>query len=371
MSMRLRSSWIEYHLCRHLDVVRCEGKIKRWERSAVYGVLGRVLNLTKTHLIVRALLFNSVLSVWCVYPLLHSATCHAQSRAASSSEREEYAVYSAFINQAYVNPNIDSGFTLQGKVIEGFSTTDIKEVVLGRSCAFWGTAYVPLANVEEELPPIAYQAFKDLLAKNTTTCTLREIRGLNIKATFLTEQENQEAAKEGDSRVTMRKFNARHPNALGYLSLSRVGFDSTMHTAILSVSQADFNIRSYTTRTFGFLVVLAKENGRWVVKRTFPELRQLRSLMVDLSLCHQASTNLAWGLGSQGVTVKGREGNECIIEHVNEVEGGYAKSECHIPTSLGKVEIINGGQEFIFTVDISKYCRVTKTGNVFLDRHDR
>lgn len=326
------------------------------------------MNLTRTHQIVRALVFNSVLLFWCACPSLHLPDCHAQSRAVSRIEREEYAVYSAFINQAYVNPNIDSGFTLQGKVIEGFSSTSIKEVVLLRSCAFWGTAYIPLANVVEKLPPIAQEAFKDLLAKNTTSCTLREILNLKVKATFLSEQENQEAAKEGDSRVTMRKFNARHPNALGYLGLSRVGFDAARHTAILSVSQADFNVRSYTTRTFGGLVVLAKENGRWVVKRAFPERPQSKSLMVDLAQCHQATTHLAWGLGSQGVTVKGREGNECIIEHVNEIEGGYTKSKCHIPMSLGKVEIVNGGQEFIFTVDISKYCKVIKTGNIFFDR---
>ena len=324
------------------------------------------MNLTRLHQIVRALAL-SVLFLFGCGPCLHSSTCHAQSGAVSSIERDEHAVYSAFINQIYVKPNIDSGFTLQGKVIEGFSATNIKEVVLLRSCAFWGTAYIPLANVEEKLPPVAQEAFKDLLAKNTTTCTLPEIRGLKIKATFLTNQENQEAATEGDHRVTMRKFKERHPNALGYVSLSRVGFDSTMRTAILSVSKEDFDIRSYSTRMSSFLVVLAKENGRWVAKRTFPETRQLRSLMVDLSLCHQGTTHLALDAGSQGVTVKGLRGNECIIEHVDEMEGGYTKSECQIPMSLGKVEIISGGQEFIFTVDISKYCKVTKTGNIFFD----
>ena len=328
------------------------------------------MNLTRTHLNVSALVLNSVFLFWCVCPSLHLPTCHAQSRAVSSIEREEYAVYSAFINQAYINPNIDSGFTLQGRVVEGFSSTSIKEVVLVRSTASWEDVNVSLANAGEKLPPNAQEAFKDLLAKNTKSRPLRAIPNLKVTATFLTEEENQEAAKEGDGRVSMRKFNARHPNALGYLGLSRVGFDATMHTALLSASQADFNIRSYTTRTFGSLVLLAKEKGKWVVKRAFPERPKSKSLFVDLAQCHKATTHLAWGLGSQGVTVKAREGNECIIDHVDEIEGGYAKSECRIPASLGTVEIINGGQEFIFTVDISKYCKVIKTGNYFFDRQN-
>lgn len=95
---------------------------------------------------------------------------------------------------------------------------------------------------------------------------------------------------------------------------------------------------------------------------------EVKLVVIDLGRCVSESHSLAWGLGSESIDVKGRKGNKCVLRHFKEVEGGYSQSECRLPASIGKISIYKGGNSFYYSLDVSKRCRVIKTGNVFFDR---
>ena len=95
---------------------------------------------------------------------------------------------------------------------------------------------------------------------------------------------------------------------------------------------------------------------------------EAKLIVIDLARCVSESRSLAWGLGSEMIDVKGRKGNKCVLRHFKEIEGGYSQSECRVPVSIGKLSIYQGGNSFYYSLDLSKHCRVIKTGNVFFDQ---
>ena len=95
---------------------------------------------------------------------------------------------------------------------------------------------------------------------------------------------------------------------------------------------------------------------------------EARLVVIDLARCVSEDRSLAWGLGSEMISVKGRKGNKCVVRHFKEIEGGYSQSECRVPVSIGKLSIYQGENSFYYSLDVSKHCKVIKTGNVFFDR---
>jgi hypothetical protein len=98
-------------------------------------------------------------------------------------------------------------------------------------------------------------------------------------------------------------------------------------------------------------------------------------LTVDLTQCKPETRSFSWGLGSESFVIKGRRGKKCIIQHTSEIEGGYTRSECRLPTSLGRLIISENCRSDAgdygrrcgthYSADISKYCKVVKRGNFF------
>jgi len=91
-------------------------------------------------------------------------------------------------------------------------------------------------------------------------------------------------------------------------------------------------------------------------------------LTINLKRCVALNRSMAWGLGSETIDVKGLDKGRCVLQHFTELEGGYTRSECRIPTSLGEISIYWGGRSFYYSRDLSKHCKVIKTGNIFFDR---
>jgi hypothetical protein len=93
-----------------------------------------------------------------------------------------------------------------------------------------------------------------------------------------------------------------------------------------------------------------------------------KPLTIDLKRCAALGRSMAWGLGSETIEIKGLDKGRCVLQHFTEVEGGYSRSECRLPTEFGEVSIYWGGSSFYYSRNLSKQCEVIKTGNVFLDR---
>lgn len=85
------------------------------------------------------------------------------------------------------------------------------------------------------------------------------------------------------------------------------------------------------------------------------------SLPINLTTCFIGERrSQVRGLGSRSLEIKENNKNECILEYVNEVEGGYTESECSLPKSL---KAISPPDE-----DFHKYCKEIKSGNYLLER---
>jgi hypothetical protein len=103
--------------------------------------------------------------------------------------------------------------------------------------------------------------------------------------------------------------------------------------------------------------------------------------VIDLAECMQQTKVTYSKFGSEKIVVKGRRGSRCVIERTSEMEGSYVTRECRIPVSRGKLKLVekpgtaaaagaadkNQGQcAAAYLGDVTKYCKVIKTGNVLL-----
>jgi hypothetical protein len=99
--------------------------------------------------------------------------------------------------------------------------------------------------------------------------------------------------------------------------------------------------------------------------------------IIELSECKQATRIVYSKFGSEKIVVKGRRGSKCVIERTSETEGAYVSSKCRVPVSRGKLTLGEktepaagveaGGREAVRLEDVSKYCKVFKTGNLLLE----
>ncbi|HKQ99993.1 MAG TPA: hypothetical protein VJT09_04930 [Pyrinomonadaceae bacterium] len=96
--------------------------------------------------------------------------------------------------------------------------------------------------------------------------------------------------------------------------------------------------------------------------------------VINLAECKQETKVIYSKFGSEKVVVKGRRGSRCIVERTSETEGGYVRRECRIPVSRGKLSLTeqavpapskNPGKYGVAHLDeVSKYCKIIKTGNL-------
>ncbi len=90
-----------------------------------------------------------------------------------------------------------------------------------------------------------------------------------------------------------------------------------------------------------------------------PNLLDIQS-SIDLNACNACDSQyMPHSLGSIGLKVVGRRGDYCVLEYTNEVEGGYTIAECKMPVSLKQIRISD--------LDVSRFCREVKQGNVFFE----
>jgi hypothetical protein len=282
-----------------------------------------------------------------------------QSEVTSDRDVEEYAVYSAFINQKYIQPDSTDGFSLKGEYIHGFGPDKIEEVVILPRTLPTLDYYISQTELRAMLPLVEQPAFSDYLAINDQSYPLVANFNLNVAYSFFSKQDGYaESPVVYKSNAPLDRFVVRHPNALGYLSLSRVGFTTDCSIAVVGYAQTDFDARSASQRMLGGLVSLRKQGGKWTVRDVYSNSTIKKPMTIDLAKCAPVNGNLIWGLGSANVSVKGRRGATCLIEHMSEIEQGYTESECRIPVTVGMLKIYEGHSDFYYSVNITHHCKV-------------
>lgn len=305
---------------------------------------------------------------------------HAQTDTASVIEAEEYAVYSALINQRHTEPNAKRMFTLQGVLVKERHVIDEVKVVIIESNTRHGFDFKAMNyenlrhRLSERMSQVVEGTFQDFTTKNQRSHTLSNNFDPKVKTEVISEQERKFYFLNSTGR--MDAFFARYPGSQGTLAFSRVGFSPSKDKALIyAEAQQGFDAELRPLWTWDrYFAPLSKGKGGWVIHSVYypnrPEPNSLRqsSLTVDLARCAAVSRNLAWGLGSESVTIKGRQGAKCFLQSFSEIEGGYSRSECCVPVLAGEVSIYEGGSSFYYSLDLSKHCKVTKTGNVFFDR---
>lgn len=297
--------------------------------------------------------------------VLASITVVCTTEVTSGSNAEEYAVYSAFINQTYLQPDRRAGFSLNGTIIEGFGPTRIEEVVILPQTLPSLDYYISQTTLRSMLPAVAHPAFGDYLKNNDRPYPLARNFKLKVAYSFFSEHDGNAASSfVNDPRSPAGRFAARHPNALGYLSLSRVGFTNDYNVAVVGFAQTDFNARPELTRMWGGLALLRKEGGRWTVQNVYSNSTAPKPLTIQLGRCAPDSRHLAWGLGSAYVLVKGRQSSACVIQHTSELEGGFTRSECRVPVSIRTLTIYTGNTDFYYSDNISRRCKLIESGNL-------
>ena len=265
----------------------------------------------------------------------------------SPVEAEEYAAYSAYLNQKYIPRYTTSMYTLQGALI--------RDGKLGKVIIFANTRQ-EFANVSgvsrymlqlfmgQEANQEAEKTFSDLISKNAPPARLSNAFDLSVPYELAGNKE-------------------------GLLSFSRVGFDAVRSKALFLVAQVDVSSRPNQQPTeTTYLVLLNKENGQWKVNKVWRHER--KSFEINLGRCEKTSQHIPLPLGSEGFTISGRKGNRCVIEHMQEMEQGYTRTRCRVPVGLRKLTIFESGLKsnvFVFSMDLTKYCEKPVHGNTVLD----
>jgi len=320
-----------------------------------------------------AILLTAVLLLANCFPRGFAAGGAFQSRDPSPVEAEDYAAYSAFINQKYIPSYSTPKYTLQGDLVEDGELDEKGIVVIAANTKqefaniVGVSRYLLQLFVGREANNEAEDTFDDLIAKSGRAAKLSNEFNLTVRYELAGDKESgQELHKLKWDRD---KFLDRFPRSKALLSFSRVGFDASRSKALFLVAQLDVNSRrdrhpSEST----YLVLVKKEGGQWKVNKMWGPERN--SLVINLAQCDDSSRHISLPFGSESFRVSGRDGDGCVIEHVREIEQGYARTRCRVPVGLGKLTIFESGLEsnvFIFSTDLSTYCEKRVHGNSFLD----
>ncbi len=276
-----------------------------------------------------------------------------QSRHSSAVQAEEYAAYSAFINQKYIPSYSTAMYTLQGDLVEDGELDESGMVVIaaniqpefGNQVGVSRSLLESFAGANSE----AETTFDDLVSKSGPAVQLRDAFNLTVPYEVASDKKGHELYRIKWDRD---KFRSRFPRSKGLLAFSRIGFDAAGSKASFLVAQLDVSRQDYPTETT-YLVLLKKEARQWTVNKVYP--REKESLVIDLARCEKASRHIPLALGSESFQVTGRDGDACVLEQVSEIEQGYKQTRCRIPIGLGKLIILESNV-FVFSRDLSKYC---------------
>src|SRR6266542_4056422 len=243
-----------------------------------------------------AILLTAVLLLANCFPRGFAAGGAFQSRDPSPVEAEDYAAYSAFINQKYIPSYSTPKYTLQGDLVEDGELDEKGIVVIAANTKqefaniVGVSRYLLQLFVGREANNEAEDTFDDLIAKSGRAAKLSNEFNLTVRYELAGDKESgQELHKLKWDRD---KFLDRFPRSKALLSFSRVGFDASRSKALFLVAQLDVNSRrdrhpSEST----YLVLVKKEGGQWKVNKMWGPERN--SLVINLAQCDDSSRHIS------------------------------------------------------------------------------
>ena len=322
----------------------------------------------------RAILLTTVLLLPTFLPCDVAEGGALQSPDPPPVEAEEYAAYSAFINQKYIPLYSTTMYTIKGELVEDGELGKNGMVVILASTqeefanVVGVTRNMLHAFMRGEANPDAEETFDDLISKSVRSVQLINAFDLSLRYELAGNKESHRDLY--NLKWNRDKFLDLFPHSKGLLSFSRVGFNAARTKATFLMAQLDLNSKrnlhpSESTR----LVLLNKEGVQWRVNKIWGADR--KSVDINLARCDYVSQHISLPLGSESFKVIGRNGDKCVIEHMTEIEGGYTRTRCPVPVKSGKLTVFESGFKsyfFIFSMDLSKYCDKPVGGNIFFDR---
>lgn len=163
----------------------------------------------------------------------------------ADSETEEYAVYSALLNEKMIGER-----TKLVVIKEETIAVDLKDDPVGRDSKY----------VIERLSPLSQATLDDYQTKNGESRSLTRNFDLKVNYVLLSKTENDVIFKEGPGG--WKAFYEKYPDSSGYVGFSRVGFNRKMNQALVYVVHGCGGLCGT-----GNYVLLVKENGLWKVHK--------------------------------------------------------------------------------------------------------
>lgn len=164
--------------------------------------------------------------------------------AGHSSGAEEYAVYDTVIEQIYIRDQIEQIVIKDETSLGNFNNEELEGI---------------FQRVGSKLTALQKTTFNDFRAKNKQSQRLNELFNLRVNYALISkDEENELLYQRADGWVAFYK---KYPKSQGILTTSRVGFNPEMNQALVYVGN-----QSGPKTGAGYYVLLAKENGTWVIK---------------------------------------------------------------------------------------------------------
>jgi len=171
--------------------------------------------------------------------------------ASHASPEEDYAVYSALINQKYVTDRI--------KLIV------IKDQTVGYTIDRW-LAEDPFEYVSKQLAPMSKETYEDFLANNQSPVRLDKQFTLRVDYALIGQEGLDRFFKPGqpDENFLFRaweRFYEKYPHSPGYVMLSRVGYNATGDQAMVYAARCCHGLCGE-----GRYMLLTKGGDGWKIK---------------------------------------------------------------------------------------------------------
>lgn len=176
-------------------------------------------------------------------PELRSPTQTQLSTATSQLDPdvEEYAVYNALLNNKYTNKN-----TRQVLIMDQTRLNKPK------------TLEQDLSSIQEHTP-LASELVDSFLERNQQPYTLKPILDLDLEYQLLT-QEEVDKFQQLDEASNWKLFYKKYPDTVGFLHLSRVGFNRDLSQALVYLEHYH-----YEQPITGSYFLMTRNSGRWEV----------------------------------------------------------------------------------------------------------
>ena len=190
----------------------------------------------------RAILLTAVILLPTFFPCDVAEGGALQSADPPPVEAEEYAAYSAFINQKYIPYYSTPMYTLKGALVEeGKLNENGKLVILASTQQEFANVVGVSRNLLQgflrgEANQDAEETFDDLITKSATPVHLRNAFDLSVRYELAGNKESDRDLYK--LKWDREKFLNRFPHSKGLLSFSRVGFNPARTKAVFLTGSA-------------------------------------------------------------------------------------------------------------------------------------